>query len=294
MRVRRRRLLAACLVAASIGPAVGQPPPAPVQPGAATSALPPSPPPRTGPRNGAPAESGPRWADLTPGQRQVLAPLERDWNTLDRTRREKWLTLAARYPKLSPAEQGRISARMTEWARLSPKERGEVRLRYQESRQVPVPDRNARWQAYQQLPPEQRQQLAERATAAPPPRTPAPPPASPDATAAKSNVVPAPSGPRRPRTVSPALVQSGPGATTRPINRQPEPPAYQPSGSPKVPATPEFVNRSTLLPKRGPQAAGVAVPRTASAPSPSPAPSPATAAPATVTPGAGRTPPPRP
>ena len=36
------------------------------------------------------------------------------------------------------------------------------------------------------------------------------------------------------------------------------PPAHQPAGMPKIAATPEFVNRSTLLPKRGPQAAAVA------------------------------------
>ena len=81
------------------------------------------------------------------GQRRVLAPLERDWNGLDRVRRDKWLVIADRYPGLAAEEQSRISARMTEWSRLSPKERGEVRLRYQESRQLPAPDRSARWEA---------------------------------------------------------------------------------------------------------------------------------------------------
>ena len=280
MRTGSGRLLAAALTAVWASWSFAQPAPdgRPASPvprtttpavAPATSArdLPPSPPPRTGRRAGVAVEPGSRWSELSADRRRVLAPLERDWNGLDRSRRDKWIAIADRYPGLPPAEQERISARMTEWARLSPKERGEVRLRYQESRQLPAPDRNARWEAYQQLPPEQRQQLAERAKATPPPRTPSTPPASPEATAAKSNVVPDLSAARRPRSVSPALVQSGPGATTRPINRQPEPPPYQQSGLPKIAATPEFVNRSTLLPRRGPQAAAVPVPRSASAPS---------------------------
>ena len=60
-----------------------------------------------------------------------------------------------------------------------------------------------------------------------------------------------------PRQVAPALIQAAPGATTTPITRRPTPPAHQQSGMPKIAATPEFVNRSTLLPKRGPQAAAV-------------------------------------
>jgi len=42
-----------------------------------------------------------------------------------------------------------------------------------------------------------------------------------------------------------------------PITRHPTPPPHQQTGMPKIAATPEFVNRSTLLPKRGPQAAAV-------------------------------------
>jgi hypothetical protein len=155
---------------------------------------------------------------------------------------------------------------MSEWARLTPSERGQARLRFEEARSVPAPDRNARWQAYQALPPDARQRLAERAAANPN----ATPDAgrrdgaasrgsssSRDAREAKANVIPNPATVQPPKQVAPALVQAAPGATTTPITRRPAPPPHQQTGMPKIAATPEFVNRSTLLPKRGPQAAAV-------------------------------------
>ena len=210
------------------------------------------------------AEAGVRWQALTPVQRQALGPLEREWSGIDAQRKQKWLTIAGRYPSLPPEERARITERMTEWARLTPTERGEVRLRYQEAQQVPAPARSARWQEYQNLPADAKQQLAARAAAS---AAPARPEAfsgsknasvSRDATQAKANVVPNPALAQRPRAVAPTVVQATPGATTRLITRPVTPPAHQQSGMPKIAATPEFVNGSTLLPRRGPQAAAVA------------------------------------
>ncbi|MEP6740678.1 MAG: DUF3106 domain-containing protein [Caldimonas sp.] len=196
---------------------------------------------------------------MTALQRQALAPLERDWAGIEGQRKQKWLALAARFKTLTPDEQARISARMSEWAKLSPVERGQARMRFEESRQVPATDRNARWQAYQALPAERRRELAARAATAASGSHEAPArPAragSRDNKEAKFNVVPNPALTPRPRQVAPTLVQAGPGATTTSITRRPMPPAHQATGMPKIAATPEFVNRSTLLPKRGPQAA---------------------------------------
>ncbi|MDQ2734856.1 MAG: DUF3106 domain-containing protein, partial [Pseudomonadota bacterium] len=110
-------------------------------------------------------EAGVRWQSLTPAQRQALGPLEREWPTIDPARKQKWLTIASRFSSLPAQERTRISDRMTEWARLTPSERGEVRLRYQEVRQVPAPDRSARWEAYQKLAPNEKQEFAARAAA---------------------------------------------------------------------------------------------------------------------------------
>lgn len=258
------RILACAALAACAAPAVAQ---APRPPGTASAA--------------APREDGVRWQALTPAQREALAPLERDWPGIDAPRKQKWIALAARFKTLSPDERARITARMAEWAKLTPAERGQARLRFEEARQLPVPDRSERWRAYQALPPEQRQQLAARAaSAASAPREAASKPAKVgrDSKEAKFNVVPNPALSQAPRPVAPTLVQAAPGATTTSITRRPAPPAHQQSGMPKIATTPEFVNRSTLLPRRGPQAAAVT-----SVSTPRPAPAPLAATPASAT-----------
>ena len=145
-----------------------------------------------------PSEAGVRWQSLTPAQRQALAPLERDWSGIDAQRKQKWLQIADRYPSLPPQEQARIAERMNEWARLTPAERGEMRLRYQEAKQVPAPDRSAKWQEYQNLTPDAKQQFAARAAASAAPAKADPLPGAKAArhgregSQAKANVVPNP------------------------------------------------------------------------------------------------------
>ena len=223
-------------------------------------------------------EEGVRWQALTPAQREALAPLERDWPGIDAPRKQKWIALAGRFNTLSPEERARINARMVEWAKLTPAERGQARLRFEEARQLPVPDRSEAWRAYQALPPEQRQQLAARAaTAASAPRDAASKPTKSgrDSKEAKFNVVPNPALAQPPRPVAPTMVQAAPGATTTVITRRPAPPPHQQSGMPKIATTPEFVNRSTLLPQRGPQAVA-STPTAAALPAARPSPAPAT------------------
>jgi len=82
------------------------------------------------------AEEGPAWRSLSAEQRNALKPLEREWSGIDASRKQKWMEIAARYPKLPPDEQKRISGRMSAWAGMTPAERGQARLNYQEARQV--------------------------------------------------------------------------------------------------------------------------------------------------------------
>ena len=217
------------------------------------------------------SEDGIRWQALTPAQREVLAPLEKEWRGIDASRKQKWIVLAARFRMLGPAEQGRITERMSEWARMSPVERGQARIRFEEARQVPAEDRNARWQAYQALPADARERLATRAASAASSgqadagRRDGRTAAKPARDSVKANLVPNPTLVPAPRQVAPTLVQAAPGATTTLITRRPAPPVHQQTGMPKIAGTPEFVNRSTLLPKRGPQAAAVTPPAPAGA-----------------------------
>lgn len=215
------------------------------------------------------AEQGARWSELKPAEQAALKPLEREWSDIDGRSKQKWLELSARFPKLTPAEQARVQERMSAWTRLTPKERTEARMHFQDAKQVPSQDRQARWKAYEALSPEQKQQLAARAA---PPSDPARKGSGPGARndgksdkldkgardaapQAKSNIVPNPAFASPPKAVAPTVVQARPGATTTLITKRPTPPRHQQTGMPKIAATPEFVNQATLLPQRGPQGA---------------------------------------
>jgi hypothetical protein len=207
------------------------------------------------------AAGGPTWRELSPAQQTALAPLKDDWNELDPGRKQKWLEVASRFGSMKPERQARVRERMTEWARMSPAQRTEARINYQQSKQLPAEDRQARWEAYQSLSPEERAALAARAK--PPTSTAPPSPAQAlrkapvDAQMPKTNIV----GPGRssvppPKPVAPTVVQGNPGATTRLVTATPKPPPHQQPGQPKIAATPKLVDKTTLLPKSGPQAAG--------------------------------------
>ena len=89
----------------------------------------------------------PAWSELTPAQQQVLAPLQREWEQFDTTRRKKWVSIADRYPTMKPSQQKRLQKRMQEWVQLTPEERKAARERYR---------------ALKKLPPQQRKELREK------------------------------------------------------------------------------------------------------------------------------------
>ena len=51
------------------------------------------------------AEQGLRWHELKPAQQTALKPLEREWSGIDAERKQKWLQISTRFPKMTPAEQ---------------------------------------------------------------------------------------------------------------------------------------------------------------------------------------------
>ncbi|HTS22580.1 MAG TPA: DUF3106 domain-containing protein [Casimicrobiaceae bacterium] len=108
---------------------------------------------------------GPTWAELSPADKQILAPLSSEWDSFDAPRKQKWLGIAKRYPTLKPAEQQRVQEQMSAWVHLTPDQRNQVREQYKKMRQLP-PDKRQQvqkqWQEYQQLPPEKRRELAAR------------------------------------------------------------------------------------------------------------------------------------
>lgn len=215
-----------------------------------------------------PVNSGPSWSSLTAQQRQALSPLERDWSSLEAPRKSKWLEVAVRFPAMPQADQQRVQERMAEWARMTPAERGRARLSYQESKQFSPEQKQARWEAYQALPDNERRALANRNQTS---ASPAPSGANSGKAAATSQPLaaqakstgtgsssalaarPAASGPAA-RPVAPTMVQAKPGATTTLMTTSAEPPAHHRPGQPKIAAKPGQVDSSTLLPQSGPQA----------------------------------------
>ena len=207
------------------------------------------------------AERGPAWASLTVAQQQALAPLQRDWQSIDATRRQKWIEVAARFPSMPADERGRVQQRMAEWARLTPAERTQARLQFQEVRQVPAPERQAKWQAYQALSDAERQTLAQRAkpqakpASAPEPQAKAR--AQGEAAQGKHNLVVASTVPPA-RAIAPIVVQAKPGATTTTMSTRTSAPTHSHPGLPKIAATAGYVDPATLLPRRAPQGAASA------------------------------------
>ena len=148
---------------------------------------------------------------------------------------------------------------MAAWAAMSPTERAEARLQFQETRRIGAEERQARWEAYQALPDDERKRLAQAAAqkpAAPTAGASSAPGARVEGSGPKSNMVAAAPSPP-PRTVAPTVVQARPGASTTTVATQAKPPLHHQPGLPKIVATPNFVDPTTLLPRRGPQAAAM-------------------------------------
>ena len=200
----------------------------------------------------------------------VLAPLERDWSTIDAPRKVKWLEVANRFAAMPAADQQRVQERMAEWARMTPAERGRARLSFQESKQLSAEQKQARWEAYQALPDEERQALASRAkpvdertrgTAMPMSTKEAASAASAAATS-KASAGPKPVAAAVPaKPVAPTVVQAKPGATTTLMTTPVQPPIHHRPGEPRIAAQPGEVNPATLLPQSGPQAAATSARR---------------------------------
>ena len=227
--------------------------------------------PSTTPASAKPDAGGPRWTELSPAHRKVLAPLSGDWNGLDARSKERWMDVAGRYPKMAPDEQQRANQRMGEWAHMTVAQRTQARMNFQETRNVSKEEREARWKAYQALPEEQKRELAAKRAAAPASSAPAavaqqrrhvPPPL--DSVQPKNNVVGASAPVRTAAGSAPAAAQR-PGVTTTLLTRRAAPPAHQHDGAPKIAAGPNSVDRTTLLPKHTTVAAASTA---ASAPAP--------------------------
>ena len=115
----------------------------------------------------------PAWAELTQEQKQILAPLARDWDKMESYRKIKWLGIAKRYPTMKPEEQARVQRRIKDWASLTPEQRTQARVQYKNLKTAP-PERKEdirqKWEQYKELPDEEKKRLSEKAARKPTPK----------------------------------------------------------------------------------------------------------------------------
>ena len=106
----------------------------------------------------------PAWAELTAEQQLVLAPLRADWDSLEVERRQKWVAIAKRYPRMGTQEQERVTRRMQAWAKLTPEQRRQARENYKQLAKLPRDTQHKalreQWAEYQALSPQERESLA--------------------------------------------------------------------------------------------------------------------------------------
>ncbi len=108
--------------------------------------------------------NNPSWSSLTSSQKETLATLQEDWSALSVEQRTKWVQLANRFEKLPEADRDRLKSRMSDWAKLSTNDRRVARANFIKSLDIPNDKKSEAWEAYQQLTPEEKKQLADEAT----------------------------------------------------------------------------------------------------------------------------------
>ena len=121
-----------------------------------------------------PSLKQPKWGELSPQQREILAPLSLEWDKLESFRRKKWLGITRRYPSLSPEEQQRMQRRMQAWVKLTPEERTQAREQFKNLKQAPPELQQAikqKWQEYEELPEAEKERLKQSTKRKPQPKT---------------------------------------------------------------------------------------------------------------------------
>ncbi len=108
-----------------------------------------------------PVSSSPKWTDLTGKQQFALRPLIELWPEMSETQKRKWLTLCANFSELNAKDQEKLQARMSQWSVLSPQQRAQARVIFAQVQQFEGDERLNKWQQYQALAPEKRNELAQ-------------------------------------------------------------------------------------------------------------------------------------
>ncbi len=100
------------------------------------------------------------WRQLTPRQKEALAPLGAQWSALTAQQQNKWLAVSKNFTQLSVTDQITMHARMSDWVALSPQQRNLARLNFNTLQNLPKEDKKAKWEAYQALSAEEKRMLS--------------------------------------------------------------------------------------------------------------------------------------
>ena len=103
--------------------------------------------------------AGPSWQELNSGQRELLQPFASQWNGWTADDKRRWLALADRLPRMEATRQQRARQRISEWAEFTPEQRRIARMNYRVARQLSPDEREAKWERYTTLTPEQQSVL---------------------------------------------------------------------------------------------------------------------------------------
>jgi hypothetical protein len=152
---------AAAILFAAAGSLAAQAP-APAAPAAAAAK-----PPTAGTKSPAPRQNDkPLWNTLSKPQQVALEPLAGEWDKMEGLRKQKWLEIANRFSSMKPDEQARVHERMRDWIKMTPEQRRVVRENYTRTKKIDPGEKSQQWEQYQQLPAEQKKQLAAEAASA--------------------------------------------------------------------------------------------------------------------------------
>jgi hypothetical protein len=103
------------------------------------------------------------WSQLTPPQQVALAPLAQEWPQLNPEQQRNWMAVSRRYMSMPPAERQTLQDRMTEWAALTPSQRNQARFNFNTIKSnLSAEDRRAKWEEYRNLPPDEKERLAQK------------------------------------------------------------------------------------------------------------------------------------
>lgn len=107
----------------------------------------------------------PLWVELSPQQQEALGALAPNWDKLDAPHKQKWLKVSEQYKVMTPEKKALFQTNLREWVKLTPEQRRLARETNMRVKHLDADKKSEHWQNYQQLPDEQKQELADASAA---------------------------------------------------------------------------------------------------------------------------------